>query len=138
MPAPRSATYVAGPNSPFPGRVFTGTPGTSQAYNQYQRARSQALGFSTYREQRTFQQTSAWKGLVTAETKRGKFGAVGKLGNAARSQLLNIAAKYRGQNLKDRSYGGVLDQYLRELGRRNGTETWRPGETPRMVRGAVA
>jgi hypothetical protein len=138
MAAPRGASYVAGPDSPFPGRVFRGRAGSSQAYNAYQKARAQALGYRSYAEQKKTQQSAAYRALITTERKAERFGKAGKLGSGDRARLANIFAQFRGQNTQDRSIGGPLDRYLRALGRRTGNETWAPGETPRMVKGGMS
>lgn len=53
MAAPRGR-YVAGKNSPFPGRIFAIQPNDAPTapYNRYLQTRAQTLGFSGYSEQR--------------------------------------------------------------------------------------
>jgi hypothetical protein len=143
MAAPRGATYQP-KSGPLAGRIFVGTPGTSQAYNRYQEARSHHLGFASYRDERSAKQSPAYKALISGERTR-----TGKPVNAQqRTGLLRIFAQERkietvvepGKRVRFRSTldvdfsdhrrGGSYDMYLRRIGRRVGNEEWLPGETP--------
>lgn len=138
MAAPKNATYVP-KSGPLAGQVFTGMPGTSQAYNQYQQARARALGFSGYREERQIREVS--RGIFTGERNADRFASPGRLPGSARTEITGILGKYK-EDIKngfrlpngrvDRRIGGRLDMYLRDLGRRDGTETFPPGESPKM------
>jgi hypothetical protein len=143
MAAPKSATY-APKSGLLAGRVFVGTPGTSQAYNRYQEARAHRLGFSSYADQRKARQSPALKGLLTSEQNRlgrkppqniidrlmsafaqnRRMETVVERGKPVRTrQVLDV-------NQADHTRGGSLDRYLIAIGRRTGNELWLPGETP--------
>lgn len=144
MAAPRGATY-APKSGPLAGLTFTGTPGTTQAYNRYQQARAHTLGFSSYRHQRTVAKSSIFKGLLSGFTNKENQGK--KLKAAQREDLLKaLAERQRVETVvegnkvtirhgldvdfKDHSVGGSYDLYLQRIGRRTGNEEWMPGETP--------
>jgi hypothetical protein len=143
MPAPRGDRYIP-KSGPLMGRIFTGTPGTTQAYNRYQQARAHALGFSSYRHQRQVQQSPIFRGLLTdlGNKNSGK-----RPSNAQREDMLRAlgerqkveAVQRKGRTIQrfkldvdftDHSRGGSYDLYLQRIGRRIGNEEWLPGETP--------
>lgn len=142
MAAPRGATY-APRSGPLAGLTFTGTPGTSQAYNRYQQARAHSLGFASYSHQRTVTKGSVFKGLVTSFFKKE-----GRKPNAQeRENYLKALGERQKQESKqkgtkmykryvldvdfsDHTKGGSYDLYLQRIGRRTGYEDWNPGETP--------
>lgn len=142
MAAPKGASYT--PRSgPLAGRTFVGTPGTTQAYNRYQQARSRALGLSSYAEERQVRQIPEFRALLQQE-----YHISGEnVPRARRQELLQVFAQNRRvetivQNgrlrrrvrldvdVSDHSIGGSLDRYLQAIGRRSGNESWLPGETP--------
>jgi len=143
MAAPRGASYSP-KTGILAGRIFTGTPGTTQAYNRYQQARAHALGFSSYSHQRQVSKSSIFKGLVTSFTQRDN---APKTTNAQREEALRILGERQKQEIvqkgnrrysryvmdvdfSDHTRGGSYDMYLRRIGRRTGNEEWLPGETP--------
>lgn len=142
MAAPRGPVYQ--PRSgPLAGLTFTGTPGTSQAYNRYQQARAHALGFSSYSHQRQVQKGSVFKGLITSLFNQGgkkptnaqREDILKALGERQKQEQINVKGKTRLRYLldvdfSDHSRGGSYDLYLQRIGRRTGNEEWLPGETP--------
>lgn len=136
MAAPRSATYTAPSSSPLAGQTFEGQAGTTTAYNRYLQANAKALGFSNYSQQKA--ERIAARHIFVAEKKAERFGPRGVLTPQARMTINQIIAKYVGEDMTDRSIGGPLDRYLRELGRRTGQETWPVGETNGRAVQAVA
>jgi len=142
MAAPKGASYTP-KSGPLAGRTFVGTPGSSQAYNRYQAARSRALGFGNYTQERAARQSPRFKQLIGQEK------AAGNLTVQKRTSLLRAfgerqrietvedptTGKVRRRfsldvDFSDRSRGGSYDIYLRAIGRRTGNEDWNPGETP--------
>lgn len=145
MPAPKGVTYTP-KSGPLAGRTFVGTAGTTQAYNRYQQARARVLGFSGYAEQRRVMNTPQTRALFTSLKERPLQGPqlptkveqrtflqrqVGEFFGSGRGTFL-----YRGTggtidvDVNDHTIGGSFDRYLIAIGRRTGTETWLPGETP--------
>lgn len=142
MAAPRGGTYVPRSGA-LAGLTFTGTPGTSQAYNRYQQARAHSLGFASYSHQRNVTKGSVFKGLLTSFfNKEGRKPSSGErenflkaLGERQREEAIQKGGKsYKKYVLdvdfKDHSKGGSYDLYLQRIGRRTGNEDWNPGETP--------
>ncbi len=138
MAAPRVAAYSP-KTGILAGFTFTGTPGTTQAYNRYQQARAHALGFSSYREQRATARSSIFKNLLAGEKT--------KVTPQRREDLLKAVAENRrietvqqgkrvtfrqalDVDFSDHRVGGSYDLYLQRIGRRTGLEEWLPGETP--------
>ena len=138
MAAPRGAFYS--PKSGLlSGMTFTGTPGTSQAYNRYQQALAHALGFSSYGEQRKAQKSNIFRNLLAGEkgrvTQSRKYDLLKALAENTRTETVveGKRVKYRQAldvDFTDHSVGGSYDMYLRRIGRRIGNEEWLPGETP--------
>lgn len=143
MAAPRGASYSP-KSGPLAGSIFTGTPGTSQAYNRYQQARAHTLGFSSYSHQRNVAKGSIFKGLVTSFMNKDN---AAKPSNVHREEALRVLGERQKQeayekkgkmyqryvldvDFKDHSRGGSYDLYLQRIGRRVGNEEWLPGETP--------
>lgn len=143
MAAPRGATFTA-KSGPLAGLTFTGSEGTSQAYNRYQQARAHALGFSSYRHQRTVQKGSIFKGLLTDLFNKGggkkpstaqREDILKALGERQKTEVIEKRGRMYNRyildvDFSDHSYGGSYDMYLRRIGRRTGNEDWAPGETP--------
>lgn len=143
MAAPKGASYSP-KSGPLAGLIFTGTPGTSQAYNRYQQARAKALGFSNYGHQRQAQKSSVFKGLVTTfmqksgsnrPTNAHREEALRVLGERQKVEQVQVRGRFKNQysldvDFNDHSRGGSYDMYLRRIGRRVGNEDWNPGETP--------
>jgi hypothetical protein len=141
--APRGAVHT--PKSGIlAGRSFVGTPGTTQAYNRYQQARSHALGFASYSEQRKARSSPAFRGLITSEQKKsGKKSITGDVldkllkafsEHGSVKQVQRGPKRVKGYSLdvdfSDHTVGGSYDKYLQAIGRRTGNEEWLPGETP--------
>lgn len=140
----RTGTYTP-KSGPLAGQLFTGTPGTTQAYNRYQQARARALGFSTYTEQRRLAATLNTPtpfGSVFQQVRKGThFGEAGQLTAQHRVEVMQALQPFwNGRTIDlndpitgqpDRRIGGKLDLYLRALGRRQGNESWAPGATPK-------
>lgn len=142
MAAPKAGTFTAR-TGPLAGLTFTGTPGTSQAYNRYQQARAHALGFSSYSHQRQVQRGSVFKGLLSGLTQGGtvkptpaqREDILKALGERQKVEQVNVKGRLRNRykldvDFTDHSRGGSYDMYLRRIGRRTGNEDWNPGETP--------
>lgn len=142
MAAPRVGSYSP-KSGVLAGRIFLGAPGTTQAYNRYQDARAQVLGFANYRDQRQAAKSSVFRGLVTSEAQK----TGGKVSLQKREQFLRgIAQNQRIEtvvegkrvsyrkvldvDVTDHRIGGSLDRYLQAIGRRTANDWWAPGETP--------
>ena len=133
MAAPKGATYTAPASSPLAGQSFQGKAGTTQAYNRYLNANAQALGFTGYSQQRSVRTSRYGRLIYYQETQAERFGEQGKLTIQGRNTIQQALADLvkAGPNAhRDKSIGGPLDQFLQRIGRRTGTETWPPGETP--------
>jgi hypothetical protein len=142
MAAPKGASYTP-KSGPLAGRIFVGTPGTSQAYNRYQQARSHVLGFPSYRVERQARKSNEFRAIIAQETHTsGKRVSVQRRTDLLRAfaQHQRIETVQQGTkvtqrfgldvDINDHTRGGSYDMYLRSIGRRVGNEEWLPGETP--------
>lgn len=111
-----------------------------RSYYEYRQARAaarslppvQAPGMTAQQQanlQRANEQQLAR--LFREERKATRAGRSGILPRAERERLTNIVGQYAGRpGMRDRSIGGPLDMYLRQIGRRTGRETFPVGDTP--------
>lgn len=132
---------MAAPKGPYTPKSGPLAGQTFETYYRYQNRRAkEVLGFQGgYSEQRKVMSTPFARGIFTGEKQRGTFGPTGQLRGEQRDILTRTVAEffpqYRAGKLTgkgiDKSRGGALDMFLRRLGRREGNETWSPGETPK-------